>query len=186
MTGPTELDPGDAVGAITAFWGTTRLVVIDVETVTDGNDLRAVAVGVVHCQAGFVNKRRVDLVRPPVPVDADSARIHGLTDDHLANQPEFADVADIITGDLTAFDDEDVVFVAHNAAFDISVLRAEYALLGQDIVELPVLDTTGRLASDVDVHPDGRSLRALCHAPDSRTPGRTMPSTTPSCAPRQQ
>jgi DNA polymerase III epsilon subunit-like protein len=151
--------------AITAFWGNTRLVVVDVETVAAGDDLHAVSVATVICRAGRVRTKWQSLLAPDVPVDPDSSSVHGLTDDHLAGEATFADVAHIVRGALTPVGDEKLVFVAHNVAFDVSVLRAEFARIGEDIPELPVLDTQGKLAGLVGVRTKaGCSLRELCEA----------------------
>lgn len=151
--------------AITAFWGDTRLVVVDVETVTAGDDLHAVSVATVICRAGRVRNKWQTLLASDVPVDPDSSSVHGLTDDHLAGEATFAHLAHIVRGALTPVGDENLVFVAHNAAFDASVLRAEFARIGEDIPDLSVLDTQGKLAGLVGVRiKAGCSLRELCDA----------------------
>lgn len=159
-----EAGPIADAAAIAGLWGAVRLVVIDTETVTAGSDLRVVSVAVVTCRGGFVRGKWQTLINAGVPVDPDSARVHGLTDEHLAGEPSFDDVADVIRGALTPGDGEQLVFVAHNVNFDAGVLREEFARLGEDIPELPILDTAGRLAAAVGVRPAGASLAALCEA----------------------
>lgn len=152
--------------AIAALWGDTRLVVIDTETITAGDDLRVVSIAAVTCRGGYVRGKWQTLINAGVPVDPDSARVHGLTDEHLAGEPSFDEVADIIRGALTPAEGEQLIFVAHNVNFDAGVLREEFARLGEDIPELPVIDTAGRLATAVGAKPSGVSLAALCAALD--------------------
>ncbi|QYG94490.1 3'-5' exonuclease [Iamia sp. SCSIO 61187] len=150
--------------AVAALWAGVRLAVVDVETVTDGNELRVVSVGVVTARAGLVRGKWQTLVDPDMAVDAGSAQFHRLTEEHLHGEPSFAAIADNLRGALTAADDEQLVFVAHNVGFDAGVLRAEYQRIGQQLPELPILDTGGRLAQTVGVKPTGGSLAALADA----------------------
>lgn len=50
----TPVGPVADAAAIAALWGDTRLVVIDTETVTAGDDLRVVSVAAVTCRGGYV------------------------------------------------------------------------------------------------------------------------------------
>ena len=152
--------------AVAALWAGVRLAVVDVETLTDGDELRVVSVGVVTARAGLVRGKWQTLVNPGVSVDAVSAGIHRLTDEHLDGEPSFADIADILRGALTPSPGELLVFVAHNVGFDAGVLRAEYERNEEELPELSILDTGGRLAQSVGVKPTGRSLAALAEALD--------------------
>lgn len=149
--------------AVARLWAGVRLVVVDTETVIADGEVRVVSVAVVTCRAGLVRGKWQALVNADVPVDPDSARIHGLTDEHLAGEPSFAEVADTLRSALTAADGETVVFVAHYAAFDAGVLRAEFERIGQDIPDLAILDTAGRLPALVGVRA-GKSLADLAAA----------------------
>lgn len=150
--------------AVAALWTGVRLAVVDVETVTDGNDLRAVSVGVVTARAGLVRGKWQTLINPDMPVDAGSGRIHGLTDEHLDGEPGFAAIADVLRGALTPTAGEQLIFVSHNVGFDAGVLRAEYERIGERLPELRILDTGGRLAQTVGVKPTGAGLAALAQA----------------------
>jgi DNA polymerase-3 subunit epsilon len=133
---------GDAA-AVAALWAGVRLAVVDVETLTDGDELRVVSVGVVTARAGLVRGKWQTLVNPGVSVDAGSAGVHRLTDEHLEGEPSFAEIADIVRGALTPSPGELLVFVAHNVGFDAGVLRAEYERIDEELPELPILDTGG-------------------------------------------
>ncbi len=137
---------------------------VDTETVLDGDELRLVSLGVVTCRSGLVRGKWQSLVNPGVPVDEDSARVHGLTEDHLAGEPVFADVAPTLLAALQPRGEETVVFVSHNVSFDVTVLRGELKRLGTDLPDISVLDTMGRLPALVGVHPQSASLGALCEA----------------------
>lgn len=152
--------------AVEALWGGVRIVVIDTETTQTpgGGPLRAVSMAAVTCTRGSVRGKWERFINPGVPVDRESRRIHGITDDHLAGEPMFADLAASLINQLTPGDGERLVVAAHYAAFDIAVLRHELQLVGLDLPDLPVIDTMGKLASLVGVTPAGRSLPDLLDA----------------------
>ncbi len=149
--------------AIAALWGGVRIVVIDTETTVapEGGPLRAVSVAAVTCRLGTARGKFQTLVNPEVPVDPQSRRIHGITDEHLIGEPTFADVAGLIVPLLTETDGERLVLAAHNVGFDVSVLRNELQRLGSDLPNIPVIDTMGKLAALVDVRPSTKSLASL-------------------------
>ena len=70
------------------------------------------------------------LIDPERDVPADSTRIHGFTNAHVAGKPKFSEIA----GELLAFIGDDRL-VAHNAAFDFGFLDMEFGRVG-----LPRLD----------------------------------------------
>ena len=101
-----------------------REIVLDTETTgldpADGH--RIVEIGCVelidHLPTGstyhvYLNPERA------VPIE--SQRVHGLTDEFLADKPLFGSIADALTAFLG-----DAPLVIHNAAFDIKFLNAEY------------------------------------------------------------
>ena len=100
-----------------------REVVLDTETTgldpADGH--RIVEIGCVelfdHVPTGNVFQRYLN---PERLVPVESTRVHGLTDEFLADKPLFADIAD----ELHAFLG-DAPLVIHNASFDIKFVNAE-------------------------------------------------------------
>ena len=133
-----------------ALWGppaNLRLVVLDLETcVAPGNAHRIVALGVAICRAGGIKQRFGWLINPEVPVDRKTTTIHHLTDEHLADEPTFAEVLPEFARLLEARNRERVVLAAHWAGFDVPVLRNEIARVkGEPLPELPILDTAGPL-----------------------------------------
>lgn len=65
-------------------------------------------------------------INPEREVPEDARAIHGLTDEFLAKQPRFAEIAD----EFLAFIG-DAPLVIHNAQFDLKFLNAELALIGR-------------------------------------------------------
>lgn len=149
-----------------ALWQGLRLVVIDTETTQpDGEPRRVVSVAAVTCRRGRPLGSWSVFVDPQVPIDPRSRRIHGITDDIVAGEPTFADVADELHAYLDGDEDETTVLVAHNVRFDVATLRAELRRVGaDDLAELPVLDTMGRLREHLEVDAADNSLGALADA----------------------
>lgn len=135
-----------------------REIVLDTET-TGLDPLgghRVVEIGAVelinHVPSGRHFHRYVN---PERAMPEDAFKVHGLSDDFLADKPKYADVA-------AEFDDfvGDATLIIHNAAFDIGFLNAEHARLKRPALTNAVIDTV-MLAREV--HPGARvSLDALC------------------------
>ncbi len=67
------------------------------------------------------------MVKPPIPVPEESTRISGITDQHVATAPTFAQVADRILGIFANTD----LAVAHNLSFDEEIVGYELERLGK-------------------------------------------------------
>lgn len=96
-----------------------RLLVVDVE----GNgasppDLVEIAALPIINGTPDTSTAGTWLIRPPVPVTPFAARIHGLTNDRLADCAPWADVADQVRSML-----DGAWICAHNAHVDYAVLR---------------------------------------------------------------
>ena len=88
----------------------------------------------------------------------DALRVHGITDDFLADKPPFAAVAD----ELLAFVSGAEV-VIHNAAFDIGFIDAELKRLGRAGLAQHALRITDSLTLARETFPGkSNSLDALC------------------------
>ncbi|GAA2012192.1 hypothetical protein GCM10009799_45670 [Nocardiopsis rhodophaea] len=101
---------------------------IDFETANHDRG-SACAVGLVRVADGAVVDRYSTLIRPPRPVDfftRHNTAVHGITAADVADAPHWPEVRDRIL-DFAAGG----ALVAHNAAFDISVLRGACAHTGQ-------------------------------------------------------
>lgn len=76
------------------------------------------------------------LVDPGRPIPPEAARVHGITDEHVAGEPRFADA---VGGFLELI--EGAVVLAHNAEFDVQFVAHEAARAGVALPRVPVLDT---------------------------------------------
>src|SRR5258708_224547 len=91
---------------------------IDFET-ANADRASACALGLVVVQESQIVKRRSWLIRPSkVCFDLNNVRLHGITADHVAGMPTFAELWDEVHSELQGFP-----LIAHNASFDIGVLR---------------------------------------------------------------
>lgn len=98
-------------------WTTLKYVVVDVE----GNGQQPpdlVELAAVPIIAGVIGKPTSWLVRPALPITSFARRIHGITNDQVAEAPAFADIE---TEVLAALDGD--ALVAHNAHVDVGVLQ---------------------------------------------------------------
>ncbi len=98
-------------------WSTVRYAVVDVE----GNGQQPpdlVELAVVPIVGGMIGRPACWLVKPARPIRSMATRIHGLTNQDVADAPAFAD----IEGEVRHVLDADVL-VAHNAHVDTNVLR---------------------------------------------------------------
>jgi DNA polymerase-3 subunit epsilon len=123
--------------AADAEWRVASLAVIDFETTgLDPTMDRILEMGIVTFARGELAERRNWLVNPGIPVPEEARRVHGITDDDLANAPRFEDVLPEIIGLVAGR-----VPVAYNAGFDRKFLHAELARLGgvQDVEPPPAL-----------------------------------------------
>ena len=88
----------------------------------------------------------------------DAVRVHGITDEFLADKPPFASIADELLALLSGAD-----VVIHNAAFDIGFLNAELARLSRPPITQHVARVTDTLLMAREMFPGkSNSLDALC------------------------
>lgn len=141
-----------------------RQIVLDTETtgLYARNGDRIVEIGCVELVDRKPTGRRLHrYLNPERDVPIEAQRIHGLTDEFLADKPKFRDVA----AELADFIRE-AELVIHNAAFDMEFLNAEFGLLRDADMEsarqlcASIVDT---LKMARDIRPGKRnSLDALC------------------------
>lgn len=129
---PSAVVPSGGPGLLTG----ARYVVLDVETtgLSPQRD-RVLELALVTVDAsGRVADEWTTRVNPQGPVGA--THIHGITAADVARAPIFSDVLGEVTHRLTG-----AAVVAHNAAFDLAFLRAEFARAGWKMPFLPCLCT---------------------------------------------
>jgi DNA polymerase-3 subunit epsilon len=88
----------------------------------------------------------------------DAVKVHGLTDEFLADKPRFGEIAAPLLEYLRGAE-----LVIHNAAFDVGFLDAEFARLGLGTVGAVVDKVTDSLQLAREMFPGkSNSLDALC------------------------
>jgi DNA polymerase-3 subunit epsilon len=138
-----------------------RQIFLDTETTglsPEGGD-RLVEIGLIE----MVNRRltgeqRHWYLNPERSSHPDALRVHGLTDEFLADKPKFAEIAD----ELLAFV-ADAELVIHNASFDLGFLDAELARLGKGPLAQAVQGVCDTQLMAREMFPGkSNSLDALC------------------------
>lgn len=120
-----------AVGLASEFSGDGDWVdypIAFIDTETTGRDAQAdrlVEVGIVLGLKGRVTDRQSWLINPGRPIPKETSAIHGITDDQVANEKSFAQVALEIVDTL-----RNAIPAAYNAAFDRGFLLAELERAG--------------------------------------------------------
>jgi DNA polymerase III subunit epsilon len=100
----------------------------------------------------------------------EATRIHGLTDDFLADKPRFAEVADEVLAFLAGAE-----VVIHNAAFDVGFLNAELKRLGREPFHTVAATVTDTLLMAREMFPGkANSLDALCRRLEVDNSNRTL------------
>lgn len=100
----------------------------------------------------------------------DAVKIHGLTDEFLADKPLFASVAD----DLLAYL-QGAEVIAHNASFDVGFFNEELRRLGRGKFQSHVGSVTDTLLMAREMFPGkSNSLDALCKRLEVDNSNRTL------------
>lgn len=139
-----------------------RQIVLDTETtgLDPAQGHRIIEIGCIE----LVNRRQTDrrfhtYLQPDRAIDEGAVRVHGITNDFLADKPRFPDIADPFLDFV-----RDAELIIHNAPFDLGFLNHELQLCGRGQVvleQLCAVEDTLRLARQR--HPGQRnSLDALC------------------------
>lgn len=149
------------------LWSHLRLVVLDVETTrAPSGPPRIVSIAAVVCAAGApTGTWSQPILDPGCPIDAVSSGIHRITDEQVRGAPSFASVVAGLTALLVAGPDERLVLVAHQASFDVPVVREEMTRVRAVLPDLPVMDTMALMTLAGVVGAGGRrTLPALAVA----------------------
>ncbi len=150
-----------------------RQVFLDTETTglsPDSGD-RLVEVGCIE----MVNRRLTGntkhfYLNPERKNSEDAVRVHGLTDEFLADKPVFAAIADELMEFLAGAE-----IVIHNAAFDVGFLNAELRRLKRPLFADCVGGIKDSLAMAREMFPGkSNSLDALCKRLEVDNSNRTL------------
>ena len=137
-----------------------RKIILDTETT--GLDFRTgdrvVEIGCVELLGRQLTGQRFHAYLNPRRPVADSERIHGLSDEFLADKPKFEEIAaefiEFIRG---------AELVIHNAAFDVGFLNNEFGLLKLDAIDQICSGVIDTLRMAREMRPGKKNnLNALC------------------------
>ena len=133
-------------------------IVLDTETtgisVEEGH--RIVEIGCIELENLIPTKNRFHCyLNPERKVSQKAFEVHGYSDDFLAKQKKFNEIADELLNFI-----KDKRLIIHNAEFDLSHLNNELKIVGKDKISTEVIDT---LVLAKDKFPGSSvSLDALC------------------------
>ncbi|MXN88457.1 DNA polymerase III subunit epsilon [Pasteurella canis] len=143
----------------------TRQIVLDTET-TGMNQFGAHYEG--HCiieigAVEMINRRLTGnnfhiYIKPDRPIDPDAIKVHGITDEMLADKPTFNEIAQQFIEYIQGAE-----LLIHNASFDIGFMDYEFSKLniGLNTSEICLITDTLQMARQM--YPGKRnSLDALC------------------------
>ncbi|MGL6111890.1 MAG: DNA polymerase III subunit epsilon [Rubrivivax sp.] len=138
-----------------------RQIFLDTETtgLNAGGGDRIVEVGCVEMIGRrLTGENRHFYLNPQRPSHPDALRVHGLSEEFLADKPLFAAVADDLVAYLAGAE-----LVIHNAPFDIGFLDEELRRCGRAGIAGQVARVTDSLLMARDMFPGkSNSLDALC------------------------
>ena len=104
--------------------------------------------------------RFTSLVRPSQPIPLEVTAVHGISDADVATAPPLAELAPELRVLL-----DGVVFVAHNASFDLAMLQHGLAAAGI-VYEPPVVACTLEAFRLLEPLASAHNLETLCHRHD--------------------
>lgn len=139
-----------------------RQIVLDTETtgLDPAQGHRVIEIGCIE----LANRRQTDrrfhvYLQPDRTIDEEAVKVHGITNEFLAHQPRFAEVADEFLRFV-----RDAELIIHNAAFDLGFLNHELRRCGRGHMLLEqICKVKDTLALARQRHPGQRnSLDALC------------------------
>lgn len=109
-------------------------------------------------------------VNPQRPNHEDAVKVHGLSDEFLADKPLFAAIADELLEYLAGAE-----VVIHNAPFDVAFLNEEMKRLRRPLFAQIVAGVTDSLTMARDQYPGkSNSLDALCKRLEVDNSGRSL------------
>ena len=138
-----------------------RQIFLDTETtgLSPENGDRVIELGCIEMEGRRLTGRHLHFYFNPERKNSeDAVKIHGLTDEFLADKPLFAEIAD----ELIEFV-RDAELIIHNAAFDIGFLDMELRRIGRAPIAEHGCRVTDSLSMARDSFPGkSNSLDALC------------------------
>jgi DNA polymerase-3 subunit epsilon len=151
----------------------TRQVFFDTETTgldPDKGD-RIIEIGCLEMVDRRLTGKRLHLyLNPERSSHPDAVKVHGLTDEFLADKPKFAAVAEQLLQFLHGAE-----LIIHNAAFDVAFVNAELQRLRRGVITDVVAKVTDTLLMAREMYPGkANSLDALCRRLEVDNSNRTL------------
>ena len=138
-----------------------RKIFVDTETtgisVTNGH--RIIELGAIEVDSNITKKNSFHCyLNPERLIDPHAIKVHGITDEFVANKPKFKDIMsdfiDFVHG---------AELIMHNASFDQSFIDNELSLAGFDYKLEEICKITDTLKIARELHPgENNSLDGLC------------------------
>jgi len=132
-----------------------KIVVFDVETPNLSND-RICSIGITIIEYGIVRDSKNYLVNPQCDFDNRNISIHGIRPDDIKDSPTFPAIWALIAEDFL-----NNMVVAHNATFDLGVLRKTLIYYGIKNSVLLYVDTL-KIARAILKESANHKLPTLC------------------------
>ena len=150
-----------------------RRIFLDTETTglnADGGD-RVIEIGCIEMVGRqLTGDHRHYYLNPQRASHPDALRVHGLTEEFLADKPLFAAIVDELLAYLAGAE-----LVIHNAAFDVGFLDRELQRCGRPGVAAQVAQITDSLLLARELYPGkSNSLDALCKRLEVDNSNRTL------------
>jgi DNA polymerase III subunit epsilon len=150
-----------------------RQIFLDTETTglsPEAGD-RVIELGCVEMENRRLTGRNLHFyLNPERPNHEEAVKIHGLTDEFLADKPLFASVADELLAYVAGAE-----IIIHNASFDVGFLNAELKRLSRPKFEGVVAQVTDSLQMAREMFPGkANSLNALCKRLEVDNSGRDL------------
>ena len=150
-----------------------RQIFLDTETtgLSPESGDRIIEIGCVEMVNRRLSGRNLHFyVNPQRPSHEDALKVHGLTDEFLADKPLFASIAEELIEYLSGAE-----IIIHNASFDIGFLNEELRRLGRPPLPGCVARVTDSLLMARDTFPGkSNSLDALCKRLEVNNSNRTL------------
>ena len=150
-----------------------RQIFLDTETtgLSADNGDRLVEIGLIEMvDRRLTGETRHWYLNPERSSHPDALRVHGLTDQFLADKPLFAAVADDLIGFVSGAE-----LIIHNASFDLGFLDAELARLDRPPLKQVADGVRDTLLMAREIFPGkSNSLDALCKRLEVDNSSRTL------------
>jgi DNA polymerase III subunit epsilon len=150
-----------------------RQIFLDTETtgLSPDNGDRLIEIGCLEMVNRRLTGKNLHLyVNPERPSSEEAIKVHGITDEFLADKPRFADVVEKLIAYVAGAE-----VIIHNAAFDVGFLDAELKRIKRDGFRKHAAKVTDSLLMAREMFPGkSNSLDALCRRLEVDNSNRTL------------